>query len=62
MIMKTKSVKNTGTNGQEGTNLKITRGQRGHIARGGGETGPKIAQRRALFLLPHSYGPFGLIE
>ena len=43
MIMKTKHVKNTGTNGQEGANWKITReskgdklpgGQRGQIARG----------------------------
>ena len=52
MIMKTKHVKNTGTNGQEGANWKITRwGQTGKIARRGKQgkllgtaKGPNIAQ------------------
>ena len=45
MIMKTKFVKNTGTNDQEGANWKITRGKGGKLPwRGGGGQTWKIAR------------------
>ena len=45
MIMKTESVKNTGTNGQEGAKKKIARGagKKEQITRGWGTRGQKNA-------------------
>ena len=48
--MKTKHVKNTGTNGQEGANWKITRGAKGENCQGGKE-GKKL-HKGALPLFP----------
>ena len=47
MIMKTKFVKNTGTNDQEGANWKITRGKGGKLPwRGGGRANVENCQGR----------------
>ena len=61
MIMKTKHVKNTGTNGQEGENWKITRGAKGANCQGGGQT-VKIARGKKISQMGGGHCPFCPID